>query len=628
MTSPTRRRTENAVVTSRALIPFSRLAALALPTLLVLGLNLSVPTAAFASEHAATAASTTADSNPSPDRHGAQVPAQLKGHRHAPVCGTAQPGRAACNSVVDLDVSGQVSPDISPYGYAPADLQSAYGLPGGAAGTGKTVAVVDSYNDPNAESDLGLYRSKYGLPACTTANGCFRKVDQRGGTNYPAMDQGWAQEISLDLDMVSAACPGCNILLVETDSTYMDDLGRGVNTAVSLGANAVSNSYGNSEYNSEPAYDKAYYNHPGIPITVSTGDAGYNFGPEYPATSPDVIAVGGTSLVQNPDTGVWTESAWHAGGSGCSAYETKPVWERDPGCSSRTEADIAAVADPSTGVSIYDSIPDQNGLNGWEVIGGTSAAAPIIAAAYALTGKPTTDYPAKLPYTAPTGLFDPGNGSNGTCSIAYLCNAQTGYDGPTGTGTLRGLRAIAPRQCNFTDVLVVDPFSSDMCWMSSVGISTGYPDGTYKATTPVARDAMAAFMYRLKGSPAYTPPTTSPFTDVAPTDPFYKEISWLSTNGIATGYPDGTYRPLDSVHRDAMAAFLYRLAGSPSYAPPATSAFTDVATTDPFYKEISWLASTGISTGYPDGTFRPGSPVNRDAMAAFMHRYSNAFPNN
>jgi hypothetical protein len=626
VTSWNRTRTETGPRALLAYFPFARLTALLLSALLALGLTIGLPGPASAAEGTGAAAWTAQDRSPSPDRHGAQVPSQLKGHRHAPVCGKAQPGRAACSSVVDLDVSGPVSPSITPDGYAPADIQSAYGLPGGVAGTAKTVAIVDAYDDPNAESDLGLYRSKYGLAACTTANGCFRKVDQRGGTSYPPMDQGWAQEISLDLDMVSAACPGCNILLVETDSTYMDDLGHGVNAAVSLGADAVSNSYNTSEYNSEPAYDKAYYNHPGLPITVSTGDSGYGYGPEYPATSPDVIAVGGTSLVQNPDTGAWTESAWQAGGSGCSAYETKPVWQHDPGCGSRTEADIAAVADPSTGVSIYDSTPDQNGLSGWEVIGGTSVGAPIIAAAYALSGTPTTDYPAKLPYTAASGLFDPVTGSNGTCSPTYLCNAQAGYDGPTGTGTLRGLRAIAPRECSFTDVLVADQFSADMCWMSAKGISTGYPDGTYKATMVVARDAMAAFMYRLKGSPAYTPPATSPFTDVPTTDMFYKEISWLASTGISTGYPDGTYRPLNSVNRDAMAAFLYRLAGSPHYTAPTHSPFTDVAPTDIFYKEISWLASTGITTGYPDGTFRPGTAVNRDAMAAFMHRYNTTFP--
>jgi hypothetical protein len=615
--------------------PARRLASLFLAAaLLVPGLNLMVPVAASAvppagSTHSGTDASppSTVPGDPAPDRHGAQVPGQLKGHRHARVCAAATPGHAACNSVVDLDVSGQVSPLTSPYGYGPADLQAAYGWATATAGTGKTVAIVDAYDDPNAESDLAVYRSKYGLPPCTIANGCFRKVDQHGGTSYPSIDQGWAQEISLDMDMVSAACPNCKILLVETDTTYMDDLGRGVNMAVSLGADAVSNSYGGSEYAGQSAYDNAYYNHPGIPITLSAGDAGYGFGAEYPATSGYVIAVGGTTLTQDATTGAWSESAWRAGGSGCSAYETKPAWQTDIGCGNRTAADIAAVADPATGVSVYDSIPDPNGLSGWEVIGGTSAGAPMIAAAYAMAGKPNTDYPSKLPYTAAAGLFDPVSGSNGTCTTVYLCTGVTGYDGPTGNGTLRGLRAIAPRQCAFTDVLVTDPFASDMCWMASNGISTGYPDSSYRAGLPVARNAMGAFMYRLKNSPAYTPPAVSPFTDLQPTDPFYKEICWLASNGITTGYPDSTYRPLDAVNRDAMAAFLYRLARSPAYTAPSTSPFTDVKPTDPFYKEISWLVSTGIATGYPDGTYRPLDAVNRDAMAAFMHRYRTSFPN-
>ncbi|WP_246036502.1 S-layer homology domain-containing protein [Sinomonas susongensis] len=574
-----------------------------------------VPTAAGAAVPASHVAT-----GKSPNPHGAQVPDQLKGHRHAKVCQAPKPGRMACNAVADLDVSGQVAPNALPYGYSPADLQSAYQLPGGSAGTGRTIAIVDAYDQPNAESDLATYRSKYGLPPCTSSSGCFTKLDQRGGAKFPAADAGWAQEISLDMEMAAAGCPNCRILLVEADSASIDDLGTAVNTAVAHGADAVSNSYGAPEFSGQNTYDSAYFDHPGVAVTASSGDQGY--GTEYPAASPKTIAVGGTSLLQDAATGAWSESAWQYGGSGCSGYEGKPAWQKDNGCGARTEADLAAVADPSTGVAVYDSVPGPNGLSGWLVMGGTSAAAPLVAAAYAMAGKPTTDYPGSLPYSAPTGLFDPASGSNGTCSVAYLCSSLPGYDAPTGNGTLRGLRAIAPRQCGFTDVLTVDQFASDMCWMASAAISTGYPDGTYRATAPVTRDAMAAFLYRLKHSPAFTPPGTSPFTDISPSTQFYKEITWLASTGITTGYPDGTYRPLASVNRDAMAAFLYRAAGSPAFTPPATSPFTDITPSTQFYKEITWLASTGISTGYPDGTFRPGAAVTRDAMAAFMHRYS------
>jgi lysozyme len=177
----------------------------------------------------------------------------------------------------------------------------------------------------------------------------------------------------------------------------------------------------------------------------------------------------------------------------------------------------------------------------------------------------------------------------------------------------------------FTDVGPDNGFYSQISWMASTGLSTGYPDGTYRPLNSVNRDAMAAFLYRYAGSPAYTPPATSPFTDVATTDPFYKEICWLASTRIATGYPDGTFQPGQPVNRDAMAAFLYRFQGSPAYSPPATPQFTDVGLTDQFYKEISWLASTGISTGYPDGTYRPLDPVHRDAMAAFLYRFRITF---
>ncbi|WP_443741618.1 S53 family peptidase, partial [Streptomyces humicola] len=202
-----------------------------------------------------------------------------------------------------------LSPNATPSGYGPSDLQSAYNLPSSTAGSGQTVAIVDAQDDPNAESDLGAYRSQYGLPACTTANGCFRKVDQNGGTNYPSADSGWAGEISLDLDMVSAVCPQCHILLVEASSANMSDLGTAVNEAVSLGAKYVSNSYGGSEDSTDTTSDSQYFNHPGVAITVSAGDGGY--GAEYPAASQYVTAVGGTSLSRASNSRGWSESVWN-----------------------------------------------------------------------------------------------------------------------------------------------------------------------------------------------------------------------------------------------------------------------------------------------------------------------------
>jgi len=330
--------------------------------------------------------------------------------------------------------------------YSPSYLQSAYDAPSATAGAGRLVAVVDAFDDPKAEADLGVYRSHFGLPACTTANGCFHKVDQTGGTDYPVPDGGWATEISLDLDMVSALCPNCHILLVEADSDDPADLGTAVDEAVSLGAVAVSNSYGIPvEDPSETSFDP-YYDHPGVAVTVAAGDYGY--GVSYPAASPYVIAVGGTSLYQATDNGTRnaTETAWSGTGSGCSAVEPKPSWQHDAGCSMRTVADVSAVADPSTPVWIYDSYPEFQTTLKWASVGGTSAAAPIVAAMAALAGAPTGPQytPAGYPYAEPASFNNITFGSNGSCSPTYLCTAGPGYNGPTGLGTPNGTRGLQP----------------------------------------------------------------------------------------------------------------------------------------------------------------------------------------
>jgi subtilase family serine protease len=318
-----------------------------------------------------------------------------------------------------------------PSGYGPADLRSAYNLGAfsTATPTGPWVAVVDAYGYTNAEADLAVYRQTYGLPACTTANGCFKKVDQNGGTKYPRDNTGWSQETALDLDMVSAACPNCRILLVEANSNSLDNLGAAVNRAAAMGAVAISNSYGASEFNGEAGYESQYYQHPGIAVTVSSGDNGY--GVEFPAASQYVTAVGGTSLTRSGSG--WSETAWSGAGSGCSAYISKPSWQADGGCTNRTVADVSAVADPNTGVAVYG--PKTRRGAGWMIFGGTSASAPLIAAIYASNGG-TATYGSD-PYNNPGGLRDVTSGSNGTCST-YLCKAVTGYDGPTGLGTPNG----------------------------------------------------------------------------------------------------------------------------------------------------------------------------------------------
>ncbi len=367
------------------------------------------------------------------------VAAPAAAHPTARVCAEkAKPGMVTCFAERQTDtMRALLSPGALPSGFGPADLRSAYNLT--AAGSASaTVAIVDSNDDPNAESDLASYRSTYGLPPCTTANGCFKKVNENGQTSpLPSADSGWAGEISLDVDMVSAICPNCHILLVEANQPSMADLGTAVNTAVSMGAKYVSNSYGGGEDGSEPSSDSSYFHHPGVAITASTGDNGY--GISYPASSQYVTAVGGTSLTRNSSARGWGETAWSGAGSGCSGYVTKPAFQNvTTACSKRAVADVSAVADPQTGVAVYQTY----GGSGWAVYGGTSASAPIIASVYALAGTPgASDTPAAYPYSHTGNLNDVTSGSNGSCSSSVQCKAGPGWDGPTGLGTPNGTAA-------------------------------------------------------------------------------------------------------------------------------------------------------------------------------------------
>jgi len=350
--------------------------------------------------------------------------------RHAArACAVAPAGSAACHALVVVDSSGKPAVTSTPNGYGPSGLQSAYNLSTPPV-AGATVAIVDAYNDPTAASDLALYRSTYGLPACTTATGCLRQVSQNGGSRLPRTNAGWATEISLDLDMVSAACPSCKILLVEASSASFTNLGAAVNYAAGQHVASISNSYGGSDMT-----QLAAYNHPGIAITASSGDGGY--GVEAPASFGSVVGVGGTSLKGDTSSG-WAQTAWSGAGSGCSAYNAKPSWQAFSAtqCSNKAIADVSAVADPNTGVAVYDTTPYQ-GRTGWQVYGGTSVASPIIASVFAMSGN-TGGYPASLLWANPTGLFDVTIGSNGACSPAVWCTAGTGWDGPSGLGTPNG----------------------------------------------------------------------------------------------------------------------------------------------------------------------------------------------
>lgn len=389
-----------------------------------------------------TATAGAASAAPAGAPHASAARSAVTSHRQVHSCTTTpRSGHVACNAILreGITAAGDVARAATPSGYGPSDLRSAYTLTTASTsnGAGQTVGIVDAYDDPNAAADLATYRSQYGLPACTTASGCFKKVGQTGSTtSLPAKNGGWAQEESLDLDMASAICPNCKILLVEASSTSIANLGKSVNEAVALGATVVSNSYGGSESSSDPSYDTSYYKHPGVAITASAGDSGY--GVEYPAGSQYVTGVGGTSLTKSSTSRGWSETAWSGTGSGCSADDAQPSWQAAVAnitsvCARRAVADVSADADPNTGVAVYDSYAYQ-GASGWLVFGGTSVASPIIASVYALAGNASSVTYGSYPYSHTSSLNAVTSGSNGNCGNR-LCKAGTGWDGPTGLGT-------------------------------------------------------------------------------------------------------------------------------------------------------------------------------------------------
>jgi subtilase family serine protease len=355
-----------------------------------------------------------------------------------PVCpGPAALDTARCHSHVATDKHGNPNAAGTPTGYGPVQLRTGYSLTATGSST-TTIGIVDAYDDPNIESDLGMYSTQFGLPSCTTANGCFKKVNQTGGSTYPRKDAGWSLEIALDVEIVHAICPNCKILLVEASSNSFANLIAAEDYAIAH-ATIVSNSWGGSEFSSETtsSYD-GHFNHIGHPITFSSGDSG--FGVEYPAASQYVTAVGGTTLMLNSNNTYKSETVWSGAGSGCSAYEPKPTWQADIGCVRRTVADVAADADPSTGAAIYDSVRYQ-GRSGWFQVGGTSLSSPLTAAVYGLAGNTASTTDGSYPYGHTSSLHDVSSGSNGNCGGSYLCTGKAGYDGPTGNGTPNGTTA-------------------------------------------------------------------------------------------------------------------------------------------------------------------------------------------
>ncbi len=354
-------------------------------------------------------------------------------------CAVAGPGQARCLSQYHSSSrTGRATTAAAPpAGYGPADLASAYNLPTGTST--KTIAIVDAFGYPTAEADLAVYRQTFGLPACTVASGCLRIVNQDGAPSpLPAGDFGWAIESALDLQAASAACPTCRLLLVEGDDNSFEALAAATDTAVRLGASVVSNSYGADENNGLQPFEASYNNHPGVPILASSGDFGFGI-PSWPAVLPNVIAVGGTTLTRARNARGWTEQAWSGAGSGCSAWYDKPAWQHDPNCPMRTTADVAAVADPDTGLAVYDTYLFGPGT--WLIVGGTSAASPFIAGVIASTGHPERVTGGSIYAKPASAFYDTVGGSNGFCGEDYLCTGLPGYDAPTGRGTPHGLAA-------------------------------------------------------------------------------------------------------------------------------------------------------------------------------------------
>jgi subtilase family serine protease len=376
------------------------------------------------------------------------------------VCDIQRKGNARCLAHVVTNTSGtplvtNASPLSSSYG--PTQFHTAYNLPCSPGGSqqsvcatpssfgGQTIALITAYNDQHIANDLNIYTSYYGLPSCTATNGCLTIVNQNGGSNLPTLsNSGWALEASLDVETAHMVCQTCKILLIEANDSSYSNLGTAVTTAARLGATEISNSYGGSEWSNETSYN-SYYSHPGIAITVSSGDSGY--GAAFPASSPNVTAVGGTTLQIDTDNTYANENVWSGTGSGCSLYEIANTWQKNlpnwaqTNCGTkRAVTDVAADADPDTGAAVYDSTP-YDGQSGWFQIGGTSLSSPLIAGMYALAdGVPVNTNASSTPYSLFSSItsHDITQGNNGICGT-IMCTAGIGYDGPSGMGSPNGI---------------------------------------------------------------------------------------------------------------------------------------------------------------------------------------------
>jgi subtilase family serine protease len=368
------------------------------------------------------------------------MPARSAGHHDSvlryetQVCGNAKVGVPTCQAIAMTATPGRITSRAKPLAsaFTPDDIQKAYKL-GGLSGKGRTVAIVDAYGYSHLESDLATFRSQYGLPACTTANGCLKIEDANGGSNYPPDNSGWDLEQALDVDAVSSACPDCNILVLQADGS-VGSMETANNTAAGTkGVIAISNSWVAGNAGNSSAFD-----HPGIAIVAATGDYGYDGG-EFPANNTWVVAAGGTSGFRDGSQRGYSESVWNGAGSGCGV-NPQPKWQKraKTTCNTKASADVSAFADPNNGgLSVYCG----SFCGGWTQVGGTSEASPLLASVFALSGK-VNGYAAKSLYSKKhrKHLYDITSGSNGSCGVP-VCTARKGWDGPTGLGSPKGAKA-------------------------------------------------------------------------------------------------------------------------------------------------------------------------------------------
>ncbi|HEX8108605.1 MAG TPA: S53 family peptidase [Kofleriaceae bacterium] len=351
------------------------------------------------------------------------------------VCGG---GTFVCKSHVRVDENNRIKPSATPAGLGPADLASAYKLNAAITSTA-TIAIIDAFHYANAESDLAMYRSTFGLPPCTVASGCLTILNPTHAKAPPAGDD-WNLEAALDLDMASAACPTCKLVLVEATDDVGNDLFNEQNTAAArAGVVSISNSWGESSPGNDATLDAQFFTHTqAVNTFVSSGDSGNTgTGGDYPSTSEFVFAVGGTHLVKSTTAARgWTETAWSGAGSTCSGILPEPSFQigtvPSNACTRRAASDISAVADPNTGVAVFNKND-----GGFLVVGGTSASSPFVAGVFARYGISGATHNASFAYSHKADFFDVTSGNDGRCRTA-LCRAGTGWDGPTGLGTPNG----------------------------------------------------------------------------------------------------------------------------------------------------------------------------------------------